>query len=369
MELGTYDMVVEAEKYLKAIARSVSISGGLEDVMFDPEIPGKPVGKLRGGDCNGDNAITLEDFSLLASHYNKVTDVADINGDGEADLLDFIILASNYGSVGVDGRVLASPEASSTDSSGSNRHLRFLIHMDKDAHAIRLGDEFGVCVRVDNANNLKGYSIRLQYDHRALQIIESDGGLAEEGTFLKSNSGGKPTLLISKACEDGDPAGRITLSSYITGANADGVSGSGSLATLRFRLVRSSPGAISIHEPVAADDRGRINVLPREEFALQMLPQRTSLLMNYPNPLNPETWIPYELSEASDVRIEIHNLAGQLIRALNLGYREAGFYNRRDNSAHWDGRNEMGEEVASGIYFCTIRAGGFSGTRKMTVIR
>jgi PKD repeat protein len=394
MELGTYDIAAKSEKYLRAIARGVSISGGLEDVIFDPEIPGIPAGELRGGDCDGDNAVSLEDFSILAYYYNQTTDAADINGDGRVDLLDFVILGSNFGFVGVDGRVPASPGASPVSGDGDNGNLRFCVYVDKDTRVMNPGDEFDAHVRIDDANHLRGYSIRLEYDHHALQIVEQGegfnpsptqsgiGGLVKEGAFLKSNPGGRPTLLVSKACEvpayagisrleSGvqNSTGKMMLSSYITGPNADGVSGSGIVATLRFRLIGSSPGVISIYEPVVTDDHGRINTLPMEEFALQILPQRTSLLMNYPNPLNPETWIPYELAEASDVRIEIYSLTGQLTRILDLGYRQPGFYTRRGNAAHWDGRNGMGEEVASGVYFYTIRAGNFLATRKMTVLR
>jgi len=364
MELGTYDISAKTKKYLKAIARGVAVSGGLEDVTFDPELPDIPAGEMRGGDCNGDNAVSLEDFSMLSYHYNETTDVADINGDGQVDLFDFVILGSNFGFVGVDGRTQGSP----VRGDGSNRHLRFYIYLDKDTCMMHPGDEFDVHVRVDDARHLKGYSAILQYDCRVLQIVEPDGELVEEGAFLKSNSDGGSTLLISRMREDDDSAGEIMLSSCITGAGR-GVSGSGVVATLRFKLMGNSPGAISIYELVVADERGKINTLPRKEFALQVPPQRTCLLMNYPNPLNPETWIPYELAEASDVRIEIYSLTGKLIRVIDLGYRQPGFYIRREDAAHWDGRNETGEEAASGVYFCTIKAGDFSATRRMAVLR
>jgi len=94
-----------------------------------------------------------------------------------------------------------------------------------------------------------------------------------------------------------------------------------------------------------------------------------ALLPNYPNPFNPETWIPYELSEAADVKIEIFSVTGQLVRSLNLGHRQPGFYVKKENAAYWDGRNEVGEEVSSGIYFYAIRTADYVSTRKMTIIR
>jgi steroid delta-isomerase-like uncharacterized protein len=100
-----------------------------------------------------------------------------------------------------------------------------------------------------------------------------------------------------------------------------------------------------------------------------IIPEKSVLLQNYPNPFNPETWIPYHLQEASPVVIKIHNSIGQVVRALDLGYRGADVYVSRSKAAYWDGRNETGEEVASGIYFYSITAGDFSATRKMTVTK
>ncbi len=101
----------------------------------------------------------------------------------------------------------------------------------------------------------------------------------------------------------------------------------------------------------------------------EVIPEKSALLQNYPNPFNPETWIPYHLKDANPVVIRIHNASGQLVRTLDLGYREAGVYASRSRGAYWDGRNESGEQVASGIYFYSITAGDFSATRKMTVTK
>ena len=96
-------------------------------------------------------------------------------------------------------------------------------------------------------------------------------------------------------------------------------------------------------------------------------PKETVLLANYPNPFNPETWIPYQLSEAAEVKVSIHASDGKLVRALELGQRPAGVYQSRSRAAYWDGRNAQGEPVASGVYFYTLKAGEFSATRKMVI--
>ncbi len=97
------------------------------------------------------------------------------------------------------------------------------------------------------------------------------------------------------------------------------------------------------------------------------LPERTVLLPNYPNPFNPETWLPYELSAAADVSISIYAADGRLVRTLDLGHQAAGTYESRGRAAYWDGRNALGEVVASGVYFYTLTAGDFSATRKMLI--
>ncbi len=91
------------------------------------------------------------------------------------------------------------------------------------------------------------------------------------------------------------------------------------------------------------------------------------LLANFPNPFNPETWIPYQLAKDAEVTLHIYSVNGTLIRTLTLGYQPAGFYYSRNRAAYWDGRNQFGEPVASGVYFYTITAGDFTATRKMLI--
>ena len=98
-------------------------------------------------------------------------------------------------------------------------------------------------------------------------------------------------------------------------------------------------------------------------------PKLTQLLQNFPNPFNPETWIPYQLSEDSLVSLSIYDTTGKLIRTLPLGYQSAGFYNSRERAAYWDGRNETGESVASGIYFYQLTTPSFHQTRRLVIIK
>ena len=100
---------------------------------------------------------------------------------------------------------------------------------------------------------------------------------------------------------------------------------------------------------------------------VEALPKETALLTNYPNPFNPETWIPYQLAKPADVNISIYSADGRLVRMLKLGHLSAGIYHSKSRAAYWDGRNALGESVASGIYFYMFTAGSFTSTGKMFI--
>ncbi len=98
-------------------------------------------------------------------------------------------------------------------------------------------------------------------------------------------------------------------------------------------------------------------------------PEKTQLLANYPNPFNPETWIPYELATDTNVRITIYNAQGVVIRTLQLGPQSAGYYTDHERAAYWDGRNAIGEQVASGLYVYQLETDELSLMRKMVILK
>ena len=102
-------------------------------------------------------------------------------------------------------------------------------------------------------------------------------------------------------------------------------------------------------------------------LASLIIPQETALLANYPNPFNPETWIPYQLAVPAEITLTIFDMNGGMVRRLEVGHQSAGMYQSRGRAAYWDGRNQRGESVASGLYFYTLRTGDFTATRKMLV--
>ena len=98
-----------------------------------------------------------------------------------------------------------------------------------------------------------------------------------------------------------------------------------------------------------------------------VIPDDTALLTNFPNPFNPETWIPYQLAKPADVTLTIYDIRGVVVRELKLGHQTAGVYHSRSRAIHWDGRNNIGEQVATGVYFYTLKAGDFNATRKLLI--
>ena len=102
---------------------------------------------------------------------------------------------------------------------------------------------------------------------------------------------------------------------------------------------------------------------------MKEIPETTALLPNYPNPFNPETWIPYHLATDAAVTLTIHDVRGGIVRTLTLGHQPAGVYQSKHRAAYWDGRNQIGEKVASGVYFFTLTAGDFNATRKLLIAK
>ena len=108
-------------------------------------------------------------------------------------------------------------------------------------------------------------------------------------------------------------------------------------------------------------------ILFLEQLLATLTPKKTVLLANYPKPFNPETWIPYQLAKSADVTLTIYAVDGQAVRQLALGHQAADVYQSKSRAAYWDGRNAVGEPVASGLYFYTLTAGDFTATRKMLI--
>ena len=134
-------------------------------------------------------------------------------------------------------------------------------------------------------------------------------------------------------------------------------------------IIQNESGELIADKSLAVDpDIDDLGAKPFHD-SRQHLPEQTKLLQSFPNPSNPETWIPYQLAEGANVTIRIYDVNGRLVKTLNLGYKQVGYYTEKQAAAYWNGRNELGERVASGVYYYSIQAGDFSEIGRLILLR
>ena len=144
--------------------------------------------------------------------------------------------------------------------------------------------------------------------------------------------------------------------------------GSTNLFYIKFDVLANRPGAtaeIGFDHVQLAESLS----IATHNGSITVLPDKSALLPNYPNPFNPETWIPFHLAETADVSISIYDVGGKLIRLFHLGEILAGVYADKAHAVYWDGRNVAGEKVSSGVYFYHLEAGDYSATRRMLILK
>ena len=152
----------------------------------------------------------------------------------------------------------------------------------------------------------------------------------------------------------------------------DNVAGAPTIVGMKLNAVQIDRIEEQIDLLIATNDRSPAalrTLVYMQQLLATARPEKTQLFANYPNPFNPETWIPYELATDTDVRITIYNTQGVVIRTLQFGHQSAGYYTGRDRAAYWDGRNSVGEQVASGLYFYQLETDEMSLMRKMVILK
>ena len=207
-------------------------------------------------------------------------------------------------------------------------------------------------------SSLYAYAVQVKFDPEKVQICNAEPGelLSDEKALyhIKVERPGLVTVLVSLV------GGR------------EGLNGTGELLRLMFRVngrhadVKLLNGALIARR---GSNEGRMYILPELSLTLHAVPATTSLGQNYPNPFNPETWIPFKLAERAEVRVRIFDVSGRLVRVLDLGKLEPGYYEDRSRAAYWDGRNEIGEKVTSGVYIYQLLVGDRSFVRKMVILK
>jgi hypothetical protein len=257
-----------------------------------------------------------------------------MNGDGMVRSNDAILIlreAAGLAAPGVNALPIANRKATVTLP---------------ESHGVA-GERLTIPLKVDNDDLLAGGDICITYDDTVLRALDVESNL----------------MLVSNIKE----SGRV----YISFAGVQGLR-EDTLADIQFDILRDSVSSLAfdtveLYQPDALPlASGRLN----GRFSSWAIPpEHSDLMQNFPNPFNPETWIPYQLREGGEVTVRIHSITGELIRELKLGCKSAGLYVTQDRAAYWDDKSDTGELVSSGVYFYTIQAGSFSSTRKMTVMR
>ena len=239
--------------------------------------------------------------------------------------------------------------------------------------------------RLHRLDHPQAHSISFHPDGRTLA-----SGI-EDGTVLLWEITPLP-VAVERIPEDVNGDGIVNIQDLVmvaanlgeTGQNTADVNGDGTVNVLDLTQVAGALGSAAgapfmpTSEQVSewleqarqmniTDPTFQRGILMLEKLLASLTPKETALLANYPNPFNPETWIPYQLSESVTVDITIYSADGQLVQRFSFGDQPAGRYESRSRAAYWDGRNETGELVASGLYFYTLTAGKFSETRKMLI--
>ena len=312
----------------------VSLENGVVKII-------EPVGIK--GDVSKDGKVASNDAILtlrIATGLIEPTDyqkwAADMNGDGKVASNDAILILRAAAGLAAPGKdIIASIGAAITISLA-------------EVHGVA-GESVIVPVKVDNAGRLAGGDICIAYDRSVLRAVNV---VCDSDILLVKNIDefGKMRIAFASSNRLSDN----TLAKIHFDILSDDVS------LLRFE-------AADLYQPDASPIKSK--TLDGKFVSWAVPPKHSALLQNFPNPFNPDTWIPYQLKESGEVAIQIFSIPGEVIREIKLGYKPAGLYVTRDRAAYWDGRNEAGEKAASGIYFYTIKAGEFIAIKKMILMK
>jgi hypothetical protein len=198
-------------------------------------------------------------------------------------------------------------------------------------------------------------------------VLELDGIIAREGTGEAINDISVTVRHLSTGVSmtDTASAGRFSITFVYLGGHLAHV---GDILEIN---AYNSTGSFRI-EPirhVLTESDIKLGRISLDNLVASAVPSQSELLANFPNPFNPETWIPFKLQKSSDTSITIYDVHGRVVRNLELGYIPAGTYQTKAKAAYWDGTNDIGERVASGVYFYHLKAGEFSASRKMVILK
>ena len=337
-------------------ATSLAIDVAREKLYW-AEQTGDRTGKLRRADLDGTNVQLVKDLTSVP--YGIALDTTNgkiylTNSWGKVQRLNFD--GSNFQPNFIKG--LTAPKSLALDVSEGKVYW-----------IEQTGDRTGKLRRA----NLDGTNVQLVKD-----LTSAPHGLALDTTNDKiylTNSWGKVQRLnldgsnfqpnLVKGLKSPTEITVDTLNQKLYWTEETGIKRANLDGTDIQNIIPSLGTPVRIALGILQPDAG----IAAAPTAVKRVPDETALYANYPNPFNPETWIPYQLATDADVTLRIYAVNGELIRTLALGAQAAGIYETRRRAAYWDGRNAFGESVASGLYFYSLSAGDFTATRRMLIVK
>ena len=302
---------------------------------------------LNPWDVNDDGTVGILDLIAVASELGRVIDGVvfgqnpDVNRDGLVDISDLIAVGTHF------EESIGGPAAPERISAAASATIRF-------ENPRFAGNHLLLDLMVDTVVPLAGYHIRVA-PAKLLKIIPNG---SENDVFHLERVTQSGTLVGAKIGGAHSWRGRVRLGTLELDVNSS------------VDSVPPSNSAVSVDAAHVVSIDGRFLRVGVEPFFMdQLRPLRTEVFSNYPNPFNPETWIPFQLHRDAYVRITIYDVLGREVRGFDLGYLAAGYYKTRGRAVYWDGRNNMNERVVSGTYFYRMEAGDFVGTQRLVVLK
>jgi hypothetical protein len=306
----------------------------------------------------------FEDFIAFAGAFNAAAGdpnyvlQADTDDSGTVDFTDFINFAGAFNRQAATrngqpipaGKPIVAPA-----EPGANENAELSLNLESDR--VLVGETVALDVSLANVKALQGYGFVLNYDTDKFEFVEA---LPAQEDLLKSTGGETPLFLNLP-----EQPGQVTIANAVI--NGTAVSGGGSVVRLTFKVLREfeENARFEIGDGIVFDHKQLSNpVVTMGVLEVQSTPTEFALLQNFPNPFNPETTIKYNLAESADVHLQIYNVVGQVVRTLVAERQSAGRYQVR-----WNGTDDRGMAVASGIYFYHVSAGKFQDVRKLMLLK
>ena len=307
--------------------------------------------------AEGDMTVGFDDFMAFAAAFDTRDGddawnvQADLNDDGTVDFADFILFVGSYGKTaqGPSTKPVILPP-------GVNENAEFSLRLGSER--VVVGQNVFVDVSLANVQALMGYGFVLNYDADKFEFVEA----APTDQDLLKSTGGETPLFSSIA----NGSGQVSIANAVV--NGSEITGGGDIVRLTFRVLQEfeENARFEIAEGLVFDPQQLSNpAVVAGVLDVQTTPTEFALLQNFPNPFNPETTIGYELAESADVTLQIYNVVGQVVRTLIAAESQAaGRYQIR-----WNGMDDRGVPVSSGVYFYQISAGEFQTVRKLMLLK